>query len=122
MSRVYRLPELSASTPCSRRATTPTLRSGPSSATRSTGSKSTSTPKPDLDAARHSCSKPLACWPFSRTAGAEISAEFLEAYAQTSLGLPAAAPRCGCCNSSRPCGALPHKNSYILFEGTNAGH
>lgn len=52
-------------------------------------------------------------------AGAEISNEFLEVYTQTSLGLPTAAPILKVLQQHKLVRFVPHKNSFILFEGTD---
>ena len=52
-------------------------------------------------------------------AGAEISADFLEVYAQTSLGLPTAKPVLKVLQQHKLIRLVPHKKSYILFEGTD---
>lgn len=52
-------------------------------------------------------------------AGAEISADFLESYAQTSLGLATAKPMLKVLQQHKLIRLVPHKKSYILFEGTD---
>ena len=52
-------------------------------------------------------------------AGAELSSEFLEAYAQTSLAVPTIAPVLQVLEQQKLIRFVPHKNSYILFEGTD---
>ena len=52
-------------------------------------------------------------------AGAEISADFLDVYAQTSLGLSAATPILKVLQHHKLIRLVPHKKSYILFEGTD---
>ena len=71
----------------------------------------------DLDAARQLL-KTIGLLAIFAPAGAEISADFLETYAQTSLGLPAAAPALRVLRQQQIVRLVPHKNSFILFEGT----
>ncbi|MBU6122325.1 hypothetical protein [Hymenobacter siberiensis] len=52
-------------------------------------------------------------------AGAEISPEFLETYAQLSLGLPTAKTALQTLQQHKLIRFQPHKNSFILFEGTD---
>jgi hypothetical protein len=52
-------------------------------------------------------------------AGAEISPELLEVYAQVSLGLPSAAATLKKLELHKLIRLVRHKNSYILFEGTD---
>jgi hypothetical protein len=52
-------------------------------------------------------------------AGAEISPDFLEAYAQLSLGMPTAKKALQTLQQHKLIRFQPHKNSYILFEGTD---
>ncbi|UYZ61188.1 hypothetical protein [Hymenobacter latericus] len=52
-------------------------------------------------------------------AGAEISDELLETYAQVSLGLPSAAATIKKLELHKLIRLVRHKNSYILFEGTD---
>ena len=52
-------------------------------------------------------------------AGAEISAEFLDAYIQLGSAGPAVAPILKVLQQQKLIRLVPHKNSYILFEGTD---
>ena len=52
-------------------------------------------------------------------AGAEISGEFLESYARLSLGTSEAAPVLQVLRQQKLIRLVPHKNSFILFEGTD---
>ncbi|SFQ52564.1 hypothetical protein [Hymenobacter arizonensis] len=52
-------------------------------------------------------------------AGAEISPELLETYAQISLGLRTAAPTLKKLQLHKLIRLVPHKKSFILFEGTD---
>ncbi|MFD2785356.1 ATP-binding protein [Hymenobacter rubripertinctus] len=52
-------------------------------------------------------------------AGAEISSEFLETYAQTSLDVASVAHLLQILVQQKLLRLVPHKNSYILFEGTD---
>jgi hypothetical protein len=52
-------------------------------------------------------------------AGAEISEAFLEVYAQTNLGLSTAQPVLRTLSQHKLVRLVPHKNSFILFEGTD---
>ncbi len=72
----------------------------------------------DLDAARQLL-KIVGLLAIFAPAGAEISADFLEVYAQASLGLPTVAPALRVLQQQQIVRFVPHKNSFILFEGTD---
>lgn len=72
----------------------------------------------DLNTARHLV-KTIGLLSIFAPAGAEISTEFLEAYAKLSLGLPTVGPALHILKQHKLIRFQPHKNSYILFEGTD---
>ncbi len=72
----------------------------------------------DLDAARQLV-KTLGLLTIFAPAGAELSADFLETYAQTALGLPTLAPVLAVLDFHKLVRFQKHKNSHILFEGTD---
>ncbi|MDQ2770399.1 MAG: hypothetical protein M3Y54_07860, partial [Bacteroidota bacterium] len=72
----------------------------------------------DLDAARQLV-KTLGLLAIFAPAGAELSADFLESYAQTALGLPTVLPVLEALEFHKLVRFRKHKNSYILFEGTD---
>jgi hypothetical protein len=72
----------------------------------------------DLEAARQLV-KTIGLLSIFAPAGAELSADFLEAYAQTALGLPAAAPLLAILEQHKLIRFQKHKNSFILFGGTD---
>lgn len=72
----------------------------------------------DLNAARQLV-KTMGLLAIFAPAGAELSADFLDAYAQTALGLPAARPVLEVLEFHKLVRFQNHKNNYVLFEGTD---